>query len=128
MAWIKADLAKIDEKTPVVVSIHIPFITVATQLSRGSLEPNSPSTVVSNARDVLLLFQPYNLKLVLQGHLHFVEHIHVGNTHFITGGAVSARWWGGKLGEMEEGFVVVNTEGDDFTWEYFDYGWEVEEE
>ena len=25
MAWIKADLAKIDEKTPVVVSIHIPF-------------------------------------------------------------------------------------------------------
>ncbi|MCB0805810.1 MAG: metallophosphoesterase [Bacteroidales bacterium] len=124
--WIREDLSKVERETPVVVSIHIPLLTVLTQRVKGALEPNGKGTVVNNAKEVTALFAGHNLRLVLQGHLHYVEDIFVEGTHFLTGGAVSARWWGGAYRGMEEGFVVVNVEGDDFTWKYFDFGWNAE--
>lgn len=128
IAWLKSDLQKITKETPIVITVHIPFITSMTQLTKGSLEPNEEGLVITNARDVLLLLYEYNLKLVLQGHLHFLEDIYVGNkTHFITGGAVSASWWEGPRGTMEEGFVLVKIKDDQLDWEYIDYGWEVGE-
>ena len=74
---------------------------------------------------MLLHFWGYNLKLVLQGHLHFLEDINVNNqVHFITAGAVSGRWWNNKPGDTpQEGFLMVHVDGDDFQWEYVDYGW-----
>jgi len=80
---------------------------------------------VENARDVLIDFYPYNLKLVLQGHLHFLEEINVNDqVSFITGGAVCGKWWNTKKGDpMEEGFVLIHTKGDDFQWEYIDINW-----
>ena len=47
-------------------------------------------------------------------------------THFITGGAVSGRWWAGANHEVEEGFLMIYVNGDDFCWEYVDFGWEVD--
>ena len=126
--WITSDLEKLNPETPIVVSVHIPFITVVTQLQKGSLEPNRESTVITNSKEVLALFEPYNLKLVLQGHLHFLEDIYANGTHFITGGAVSSAWWSGPYNGLEEGFLVVTVKGDDFDREYFDYGWQVQEE
>ena len=67
----------------------------------------------------------HNLKLVLQGHLHYLEDIKVNGVNFITVGAVSARWWNGPNHGVEEGFLMISTEGDDFDYEYIDYGWEV---
>ncbi|MCF8405714.1 MAG: metallophosphoesterase [Bacteroidales bacterium] len=125
--WIQEDLSQINAETPIVVSTHIPFITVATQIEEGSLVANRSSTTIANSKEVLELFETHNLKLVLQGHLHFVEEIIVGGTHFITGGAVSSRWWGGRYNGMEEGFVLVKVNGNEFTWEYIDYDWEAEE-
>jgi len=127
MEWINEDLKTLDPQIPIVISTHIPFITVATQLLRGPLEANRSSTVITNANEVLPLFEDYNLRLVMQGHLHFLESIEVGNTVFITGGAVSSRWWGGTHNGLEEGFVVFKIDKEDLSWEYFDYGWEVEE-
>ena len=126
MEWIKDDLAKIDTLTPIAISIHIPFITAATQLEYGSLEPNKPTTTISNSKEVLGLFENHKLKLVLQGHLHLLEDIYARGTHFITGGAVSSRWWGGAYNGMEEGFLVVKINGEEIDWEYFDFGWEAE--
>ena len=126
--WIKTDLENVDQETPIVVSVHIPFITSYMQILYGSLEPNNESLVITNAKDVLDMFEDFNLKLVLQGHLHFLEDIYAQGTHFVTGGAVSSRWWGGKEHGMEEGFLVVEVTGEEFEWEYFDFGWEVEEE
>lgn len=124
--WLEADRNSISKDTPVVIIVHIPFITSMTQLTQGSLVANNEGTVIVNAREVLLPFYEYNLKLVLQGHLHFLEDIYIGDkTHFITGGAVSASWWKGPRGAMEEGFVLVRVENDDIEWEYIDYGWEV---
>jgi len=127
MEWIKNDLNKLDTETPVVVSVHIPFITVVTQLEKGSLEPNRKTTVITNAKEVLELFEPYNLKLVLQGHLHFLEDLYANGTHFLTGGAVSSAWWSGAYNGMEEGFLLIKVKGDNFEWKYVDYGWEVED-
>jgi Icc protein len=123
--WIKEDLHKTGKETPIVVSVHIPFITSQTQLTRGSLEPNSRGMVIVNSREVLLNFWDYNLKLVLQGHLHFLEDINVNNqVHFITGGAVCGKWWNNKPGDpLEEGFLLVHISGEEFEWEYVDYGW-----
>lgn len=126
MDWIKTDLAKVDKSTPIVISVHIPFITAETQLSEGSLQPNQPTIVIRNSKDVLALYNKHNLKLVLQGHLHLVEDIYAHGIHFITGGAASSRWWGGKYHGMEEGFLILKVDGEDFEWEYFDFGWEVE--
>jgi len=125
--WLKSDLKTITKETPIVISVHIPFITVQTQLVEGSLAASGEGSVITNARDVLLLLYEYNLKLVLQGHLHFLEDIYVDNrTHFITGGAVSASWWNGPRETMEEGFVLVKVNDNNIDWEYIDYGWEVE--
>lgn len=125
MEWMKRDLAGVDPKTPIVVSTHIPFISVFTQILYGEYAPDYHGLYVENARKVLDLYMDYNLKLVLQGHLHYLEAIEVYGTHFITVGAVSGRWWLGANDGIEEGFLKVNVHGDDFCWEYVDYGWEV---
>ena len=71
------------------------------------------------------LFKRHNLKLVLQGHLHYYEELFVFGTRYVTGGAVSAAWWRGPYLGTEEGFVKVEVMGDEFTTEYIDYGWTV---
>jgi Icc protein len=125
ISWIEQDLQKTGKEMPIVVSVHIPFVTSQTQLTRGSLEANPPDLIITNAREVLLHFREYNLKLVLQGHLHYLEDINVNNqVHFITAGAVCGLWWNNKPGSTpEEGFLLVHVDGDGFTWEYVDYGW-----
>jgi 3',5'-cyclic AMP phosphodiesterase CpdA len=125
IGWIREDLEKTGKETPIIISVHIPFITSQTQLTEGSLVPNSRSLVLENSRDVLLLFWEYNLKGVLQGHLHYLEDIHVNDqVHFITGGAVCGKWWNNQPGDpLEEGFLLVHIEGEEFGTEYVDYGW-----
>lgn len=127
MAWLKEDLAGVDPEMPIVISVHIPLISVFTQLEVGSTAPNGRGSVVTNSRELLELFKEYNLKLVLQGHLHSCEDIYVNGTHFITGGAVSGGWWKGPHRGVEEGFLMVHVSGDEIESEYIDYGWQVEE-
>ena len=125
MAWLNEDLQQVNPSTPLVVVTHIPLITVISQMRHGPTAANTPGIVVTNARDVLDIFLGHNLALVLQGHLHFLEEISAMGTRFITGGAVCASWWNGPRNGMEEGFVMVEVKGNEFTWEYIDYGWEV---
>jgi predicted phosphodiesterase len=124
--WIKEELGKTDKLTPIVISTHIPFITANTQKYEGTTVANDSSTVIFNGKQVLDLFSNHNLKLVLQGHLHTVEDIKIDGIHFITGGAVSAGWWQGPNRKFQEGYVLVKAKKNDFTWEYIDYGWEVQ--
>lgn len=125
MEWIRTELGKTDTSVPIVLSLHIPLITASTQKYYGSTVANDSGTVVVNAKKVLALFEKHNLKLVLQGHLHIVEEIMIDGIRFITGGAVSAAWWRGPFRGYEEGFVLVTMQGERFSWEYIDYGWDV---
>jgi len=128
--WLAKDLQKVDKASPIAISVHIPFLTSATQISRGSLEANNPGMVIPNSMEVLGLFSEHNLRLVLQGHLHFLEDIYIQNqVHFITGGAVSGKWWANEPdSKPEEGFVMIHVDGEDLDWEYVDYGWTPPEE
>lgn len=129
MAWIAGDLDSLGSDVPIAVVTHIPFVTSMTQLYKGSLEPNGKREVINNSKEVLDLFAERNLRLVLQGHLHFLEDIFVREqTHFITGGAVSSAWWKGKRHGLEEGFLQLYVRGESISWEYVDFGWDARPE
>jgi 3',5'-cyclic AMP phosphodiesterase CpdA len=127
MAWITDDLKDIGKETPIVLATHIPFVSIIKQIRVGSTEANSEGWVIVNSKEVLELFQGFNLKLVLQGHLHSLEEINVGGITFLTGGAVSSNWWEGTYYSLEEGFVLIKIKEDKLEWEYIDFGWEVQE-
>lgn len=127
MAWITKELDGTDPETPIVISTHIPFISVMAQRYDGSTVPNDSSLVVYNSAPVLNLFREHNLKLVLQGHLHILEDIYYEGVHYITGGAVSGGWWRGPYRSCEEGFLWLTFGKDDFTWKYVDYNWIISE-
>ena len=121
--WIKKDIQKLKKETPVIVVGHIPFITAAKQLIYGYPAEMTPSLVVTNGLEVLKLFEECNLRLVLQGHLHIVEEIIYKDIHFITGGAISSKWWEGTNHGFEEGFVVIDINKEQFSWDYIDFEW-----
>jgi len=118
-------LSSTDKTTPIVITTHIPFITAFSQKYEGSTVPADSSLVVYNSKEVIDLFSGYNLKLVLQGHLHTVEDVYIDGIHFITGGAVSSAWWTGPFKGYEEGFIQLSFSRNDFKWKYIDYGWDV---
>lgn len=126
LQWLKADLDSLELDVPVAVSTHIPFFSVYNQMRNGSTAANGRGSVITNASEVMDAFEGTNLKLVLQGHLHAVEDIHYRDTHFITGGAVSGKWWEGPRDGFPEGFVVVKIKGKEFSWDYHTFGWEAE--
>lgn len=125
LKWIKTELEKTDRSTPLVISTHIPFISVFTQRYQGSTVANNPGIIVENSKEVLDLFADHNLKLVLQGHLHALEDIEIDGIHFITVGAVCGGWWNGPNKTYEEGFAYLEFTEDSFSWRYVDYGWEL---
>ena len=124
--WLKADLEKNGKEKPVAVSIHIPLLSVGQQIMQGPTTAFKEGSVVNNALDVIKILEQYKVKLVLQGHLHFLEDVYYNVIHYVTGGAVSSQWWNGPRFGMEEGFLKVNVSGEDFNWEYIDFGWDVE--
>ena len=124
--WLREDLEKVDKNTPVVLSTHIPFFSVYGQMKNGPTYAMTQGSVITNALDVMKILEPYNLKIVLQGHLHILEEIHYGKTSFITGGAVSAAWWNVARDGFPEGFLVVSLEGSNFTWNYKTFGWKAQ--
>ena len=126
--WLKSDLEKLKPETPIIVSTHIPFITVSQMVTEKSLATMEPWAIISNGKEVLQLFDKYNLRLVLQGHHHFYEDItyqyNKKNYRFVTGGAVSSAWWNGPRFGLEEGFLKVDINKDDISCSYVDFGWE----
>jgi 3',5'-cyclic-AMP phosphodiesterase len=103
--------------------VHIPFLSSLSQINKGAMEPNTEGLVVSNSREILDLFNRYNLKLVLQGHLHVLEDNYIKGIHFITGGAICGGWWKGPHEGTQEGFLYLKFNRDSFTWNYVDYNW-----
>ncbi|MBM1105149.1 metallophosphoesterase [Aurantibacter crassamenti] len=121
LQWLKNEIEQIDKATPIVITTHIPMICTYTQLNGGN------SRVVDNAPEVFKLLENHNLKLVLQGHIHWKEFGMVNDRfHFLTGGSIAGNGWKGRRHNTREGFVKVKITGNDFTWEYVDHGWETE--
>lgn len=123
--WLKNDLEKAGNK-PVAISTHIPLLSVGSQIMKGPTVGMEESTIITNAKEIIEILEQHNVKLVLQGHLHFLEDINYNGIHYITGGAISSNWWKGPRYGMEEGFLKIDVAGEEFDWEYVDFGWEVE--
>ncbi|MCM0718613.1 metallophosphoesterase [Parabacteroides sp. W1-Q-101] len=121
MDWLRKDLEAVGKEMPIVVSLHVPLLSLYYPVVDGTFGFEN----VGNTKQVVDLLNQYNLKVVLQGHQHIHEEIMERNRWFVTGGGVSACWWQGPMQETEEGYLLVHVGKDDsFTWEYIDYGWE----
>lgn len=122
--WLKKELLKIGNDSPVVICIHIPLLSIEAQIALGPTEPFKNNSIVNNANEIREVLKGYNIKLVLQGHTHFLEDIKYDGIHYITGGAVSGSVWNGKRFAMEEGFLLVQIKEDNsFSWKYIDFEW-----
>ena len=118
LIWLKKDLEKVASKTPIVIVTHIPMVTARSQVTGSGQQ-------VENASAVFSMLENHNLKLVLQGHIHWKEYGHVNDRfHFITGGSIAGNGWKGRRHNTKEGFVLIKVTGSTFTWEYLDHGWE----
>jgi 3',5'-cyclic-AMP phosphodiesterase len=83
MEWIKKELQSTDKKTPIIITIHPPFINPEAILS-------SKERVMSkNMEEVLNLFKGYNLKIALFGHNHTYMNLYLHGIHYIEGGSAS---------------------------------------
>ena len=121
--WLKADLEKTGKEMPVVVSIHVPMLSLYYPVVEGKMEAWD---MIGNSKEIVDILAQYNTQLILQGHQHIYEQIQERNLWFITAGAVSAYWWGGAFMTTEEGFLLIKVDRNNkFTWEYVDYGWNI---
>lgn len=120
--WLVAELAKTPANQPIIVSSHVPFLSLYYPVLEGYY---TDADTFANQKEVRGLFDKHNLKLVLQGHQHLYEEIKVKGVQYITAGAICASWWGGQFHGTEEGYLQVNIDGDNFSWNYVDYGWQV---
>jgi 3',5'-cyclic-AMP phosphodiesterase len=116
MNWIKNELAATDTLTPVVICSHIPIISSLKKFELGSLSGTPVNDGISNSIELFDLFSHYNLKLVLQGHFHFLEVLYTNDTYYITGPSLTARW--GNLFTRKSGFLLFTTTGDSLSWKF----------
>jgi Icc protein len=131
-AWLRDDLAKTvaapgassTSAKPIVFVSHIPFYTAYITMALGPNKLPGEKTMVANAHALRKELLKYDLRLVLQGHVHVRERIDYGKISYIQSGAVSGQWWKGPtIGEHPEGYGVIDVDGDTFTYHYESYGW-----
>lgn len=120
--WIKNTLATIDVAAPICVVVHVPVVTMFDYFNpRQGVEP-AVTPDYQDHEEFMALFEGHNLRLVLQGHKHWIEEITVRNkTRFITGGSIAGRPSWGATPNGEEGFVKIRVEGDKVESEYIYY-------
>ena len=124
LKWLENDLSAVPADQPIIVALHVPLVTSFYQITEGPTSAAPPNRVVVNSKDVLDAFSDHNLLLVLQGHLHVDEAITWQDTVFITGGALSGKWWRGAWQGTDEGYTVVQLRNGEVDWEYKSYGWQ----
>jgi len=122
--WIKRELQNTGKEMPIIISVHVPMMSVYSSSTGGRIRPD----MFENYSEVKELFREYKLKLVLQGHLHVHEEIMSQGVNYVIGGSVGAAWWGGPYLGTEEGYLLLSLSASDVSWEYIDYGWELKEE
>ena len=122
LEWLKGDLDTAGKDTPVIISMHVPMLSLYYPVVEGNFKG---SDMVTDTKKLFDLLDGYNLKLVLQGHQHILEEIRERGRLFITGGGICASWWYGPLAGTQEGYLLVNVDNEDnLSYEYIDYGWE----
>ncbi len=127
LEWLKADLAKLQPATPIIVSVHIPMISAYANYNTPPAKPPAyNSLTVSNAWQVWPLFVGHNVLGVLQGHTHVNERVEWRGVPYITSGAVSGNWWEGTHLGTPEGFTVCTVRGGKLITRFETYGFKAD--
>lgn len=107
--WLSEELKNTDKTTPLILSNHIPFVNPNNLLS------DSLPVMTKPFREVLSLFEGYNLKLVLQGHSHELSEVLVRGIHFLSGGTTIMQ----KNNVPEkEGFIIISIDNQNINWKF----------
>ena len=129
MQWLKNDLAKVPAASPIIVSVHIPLVTAYAEYTKPPATPPKYNGLsVSNAWEVLPLFEGHNVIGVLQGHTHVNERVEWRGVPYITSGAVSGNWWKGVHFGAAEGYTVCTVRAGSLTTRYETYGFHADEQ
>lgn len=102
--WIKDELLSTDKRTPLVISMHTPFVDPNSVISSQS----KTMTVICDT--VLRMFQGFNLKMVLEGHTHRYMNLFYHGIYYLSGGSSEI-----YTNEDDHGFlfIKVNNEHED---------------
>jgi len=121
--WLRDDLKRLPARAPVIAVIHCPLVTAFATYAQVITEGRKYNTMtVSNASEVLEVFEDANVLAVLQGHTHINEVVAYRNTQYITSGAVCGNWWHGPRMGTPEGFTVVSLREGKISTRYETYG------
>ena len=117
LAWLVADLARIEPGRPVVVAQHIPALGTG-HLRRGESRPGLSVSVAN--RDVLYrLLEPFQAH-ILVGHTHEHDHVFEHGVHELVSGTACGAWWSGPIcGDgTPNGYTVLEVTGESLRWRY----------
>ncbi len=109
--WIKQELALTDTLMPLCIAIHTPLINPKPLADAVSIYPLRSK----NSKEVLALFDRYNLKLVLQGHNHVYMNLLINGKQYISGGSTSNSR---PIDNFDDGFVKVKVTDDEIKTEF----------
>ncbi|MEO1075953.1 MAG: calcineurin-like phosphoesterase family protein, partial [Bacteroidota bacterium] len=117
LAWLEADLARIEPGGPVIVYQHIPAL--GSRHVRTERERPNPGMVVLNREALYRLLEPFDAHIVC-GHTHESEHVFEGGVHEHTIAAVSGAWWSGPIcyDGTPNGYKVFEARGEEVRWRY----------
>ncbi len=117
LAWLEADMARVEAGRPVVVAVHIPILGTR-HVREGELRPSLGLSTAN--RDALYeLLEPYRAT-ILAGHTHENEHVFEHGVHEHVCGTVSGAWWSGPIcaDGTPSGYVVYEAYGESLRWRY----------
>lgn len=116
MEWLRNELVATDSITPIVICSHIPFISSLKKFEFGSLSGTPVNDGISNSVEFFKLFTHHNLKLILQGHFHFMEVLYANDIYYITGPSLTAKW--GNIFTRKSGLFLFTTKRTSLTWKF----------
>jgi 3',5'-cyclic AMP phosphodiesterase CpdA len=132
-AWLQADLAKLDPKTPVLIFSHIPIFSMVPIFNNQVVDTGPRENLIIDRSDMLTdyhrlkeLFKRHrNVKACLSGHIHLVDRVDYLGVSYLCGGAVCGAWWrGARFDECAPGYSLIDLYDDgSVERQYVEYGW-----
>jgi 3',5'-cyclic AMP phosphodiesterase CpdA len=99
--WIRNELKSTSKSTPLVISMHTPFVSPESVVS-------SASKVMSPVCDTVLhMFRGYDLKMVLEGHTHRYMNLYYHGIYYLSGGSSEI-----YTDKDDHGFLFIKAKND----------------
>jgi hypothetical protein len=117
LAWLAADLQRVEPGSPVIAAAHIPIL--GSRHERNGERRPSITISVTNRDALYRLLEPFDAH-ILTGHTHENEHVFAHGVHEHVHGTVSGAWWSGPIcGDgTPSGYGVYEIRGADVSWRY----------